>query len=27
MNIDALFVGELEIEIYFTDLTGTGEDS
>jgi hypothetical protein len=26
MNIDALFVGELEIEIYFTDLTGAGED-
>lgn len=26
MAIDALFVGELEIEIYFTDLTGTSED-
>ncbi|KPJ95349.1 MAG: hypothetical protein AMJ53_02935 [Gammaproteobacteria bacterium SG8_11] len=27
MNIKALFVGELEIEIYFTDLTGAGEGS
>ena len=27
MNIEALFVGELEIEIYFTDLTGSSEDS
>jgi hypothetical protein len=26
MNIEALFVGELEIEIYFTDLTGAGND-
>lgn len=27
MNIEALFVGELEIEIYFTDLTGEDEES
>ncbi|WP_455210103.1 hypothetical protein [Kaarinaea lacus] len=27
MNIEALFVGELEIEVYFTDLTGSSEES
>jgi hypothetical protein len=27
MNIDALFVGELEIEIYFTDLSDISEES
>ena len=26
MSIEALFVGELEIEVYFTDLTGLSED-
>jgi hypothetical protein len=26
MNIEALFVGELEIEVYFTDLTGLSEE-
>ncbi|MGD8594575.1 MAG: alpha/beta hydrolase [Gammaproteobacteria bacterium] len=26
MNIEALFVGELEIEVYFTDLTGSSEE-
>jgi hypothetical protein len=27
MNIEALFVGELEIEIYFTDLSESSEES